>query len=126
MLNLARETGVRLQFSHLLFAGEKTWETVDRALAKFDQALAEGLDVRFDLFPYPFGAGLLNSLFPEWVMAGMRLAPATLVQPLLGPAFLRMGEQQASLWCSVGQPQMHLRRPHIARRGPPTLTPSSH
>jgi N-acyl-D-amino-acid deacylase len=71
MLDLARETGVKLQFSHLIFVGEKTWGTFDEAIAKFDQAIADGVDVKFDMFPYPFGATLLNTLLPEWVMAGM-------------------------------------------------------
>ena len=32
MLALARETGVKLQFSHLIFVGARTWRTVDEAL----------------------------------------------------------------------------------------------
>ncbi|AMO57470.1 hypothetical protein GZ77_15170 [Endozoicomonas montiporae] len=71
MLDLARETGVKLQFSHLIFVGEKTWPTLQQALDKFDRAIADGVDVRFDMFPYPFGATLLNTLLPEWVMAKM-------------------------------------------------------
>ena len=71
MLDLARDTGVRLQFSHLIFVGESTWKTLDEAIAKFDRAIADGVDVKFDMFPYPFGATLLNTLLPEWVMARM-------------------------------------------------------
>ena len=84
MLDLARETGVRLQFSHLIFVGEATWNTLDEAIAKFDKAIADGVDVKFDMFPYPFGATLLNTLLPEWVMAGM---PGILKKPL---AMLRL------------------------------------
>ncbi|MGI9277999.1 MAG: N-acyl-D-amino-acid deacylase family protein [Endozoicomonas sp.] len=71
MLDLARVTGVKLQFSHLIFAGLRTWKTFDRALDLFDQARAEGLDIMFDIFPYPCGATLLNSIFPDWFMSGM-------------------------------------------------------
>ncbi|MCL6415021.1 amidohydrolase family protein [Aestuariirhabdus sp. Z084] len=71
MLDLARETGVKLQFSHLIFVGKKTWPTLHQALDKFDRAIADGVDVKFDMFPYPFGATLLNTLLPEWVMSGM-------------------------------------------------------
>jgi N-acyl-D-amino-acid deacylase len=71
MLDLARETGVKLQFSHLIFVGKKTWPTLQQAIAKFDQAIADGVDVKFDMFPYPFGATLLNTILPEWVMANM-------------------------------------------------------
>ncbi len=79
MLDLARETDVRLQFSHLIFVGESTWKTLDEAIAKFDRAIADGVDVKFDMFPYPFGATLLNTLLPEWVMARM---PGVLKQSL--------------------------------------------
>ena len=71
MLDLARETGVKLQFSHLIFVGEKTWPTMQQAIEKFDRAIADGVDVKFDMFPYPFGATLLNTILPEWVMADM-------------------------------------------------------
>ena len=36
MLALARETGVKLQFSHLIFVGARTWRTVDEALRLID------------------------------------------------------------------------------------------
>ncbi|MEM7436874.1 MAG: amidohydrolase family protein [Myxococcota bacterium] len=71
MLAVARRTGVRLQFSHLIFVGSRAWETVDEALRLFDEAIAEGVDVQFDLFPYTCGATLLNTLLPDWFMARM-------------------------------------------------------
>ena len=71
MLGVARRTGVRLQFSHMVFVGSQTWKTVDEALSLFDDAIAEGVDVMFDMFPYSCGATLLNTLLPKWFMAGM-------------------------------------------------------
>ncbi len=69
MLDLARATGVKLQFSHLIFAGARTWPTMDRALRMFDVAIADGVDVQFDIFPNSFGATLLNTLLPAAVKA---------------------------------------------------------
>lgn len=71
LLSVAEETGVRLQFSHLIFAGRNTWKTVDKALALFDKARAKGVDVCFDMFPYDCGATLLNTMLPDWFMDGM-------------------------------------------------------
>lgn len=71
MLDLARETGVKLQFSHLIFVGRRTWPTMRAALEKFDSAIADGVDVKFDMFPNCYGVSFLNSILPEWVMAGM-------------------------------------------------------
>jgi N-acyl-D-amino-acid deacylase len=79
MLGLARRTGARLQFSHLIFVGSRTWDTVDEALDLFDTAIADGVDVCFDMFPYGCGATLLNTLLPEWFMAKM---PGSLSEPI--------------------------------------------
>ena len=79
MLGLARRTGVRLQFSHLIFVGSSTWKTVDEAIDLFDRAIADGVDVCFDMYPYRCGATLLNTLLPEWFMAQM---PGALRSPL--------------------------------------------
>ena len=69
MLNLARETGVRLQLSHLIFVGARTWKTYEEALALVDQAIAEGLDVNFDTYAYHCGTSIINVFFPEWFLA---------------------------------------------------------
>lgn len=79
MLNLARETGVRLQFSHLILVGSRTWANVDEVIALFDAAIADGVDVKFDMFSYPCGATLLNTFLSEWFMAKM---PGSLSNPL--------------------------------------------
>ncbi len=69
MLNLARKTGVRLQFSHLIFFGSRTWRTAPQALALFDRARREGLDLHFDTFFHHCGASLIHVLLPEWFLA---------------------------------------------------------
>ncbi len=69
MLNLARKTGVRLQFSHLIFFGSRTWRTAPEALALFDRARREGVDLQFDTFFHHCGASLIHVLMPEWFLA---------------------------------------------------------
>ena len=69
MLNLARKTGVRLQLSHLIFVGSRTWNTCEEALMLIDQAIAEGLDVQFDTYAYHCGTSIINVFFPEWFLA---------------------------------------------------------
>ena len=69
MLALARKTGVRLQFSHLIFFGARTWRTAPQALALFDQARREGIDLRFDTFFRHCGASLIHVVLPEWFLA---------------------------------------------------------
>lgn len=104
MLGLARRTGVRLQFSHLIFVGSRTWKTVDEAIALFDRAIAEGVDVCFDMFPYACGATLLNTLLPEWFMAKM---PGALRNPL-ARARLRVEAEVGFRLVGFGYPQMQV------------------
>ena len=104
MLGLARRTGVRLQFSHLIFAGSQTWKTLDEAVALFDRAIGDGVDVCFDMFPYACGATLLNTLLPEWFMAGM---PGTLHKPL-ARARLRLEAEVGFRLVGFGYPQIQI------------------
>jgi N-acyl-D-amino-acid deacylase len=69
MLDLARKTDVRLQFSHLIFFGARTWRTAAEALALFDRARREGVDLRFDTFFHHCGASLIHVVLPEWFLA---------------------------------------------------------
>ena len=104
MLGLARRTGVRLQFSHLIFVGSRTWKTVDEAIALFDRAIADGVDVCFDMFPYGCGATLLNTLLPEWFMAGM---PEALHSPLARTR-LRLEAEVGFRLVGFGYPQIQI------------------
>ncbi len=69
MLDLARDTGVKLQFSHLIFVGKRTWKTFDKALELFDQAISEGVDVKFDTYSYHCGTSKINVFLPDWFLA---------------------------------------------------------
>ena len=79
MLSIARETGVRLQFSHLIFVGKKSWSTLDEALSLFDGAIADGVDVKFDTFSHHCGASLIHVVLPGWFLAKV---PGAYRQPL--------------------------------------------
>ena len=69
LLDVARDTGVRLQISHLIFVGERTFKTCDEALSRIDKAIKEGVDVKFDTYSYHCGQSILGSIFPAWFLA---------------------------------------------------------
>jgi N-acyl-D-amino-acid deacylase len=69
MLEVARRTGVRLQLSHLIFVGTKTWPSCDRALELIDRAIDDGVDVKFDTYSYSCGASVINVVLPAWFLA---------------------------------------------------------
>lgn len=68
LTRVARSSGVRLQLSHQIFIGRRTWSTWPRVLGAIDRAAAEGLDVGFDAFPYTFGNTTIQALLPAWVL----------------------------------------------------------
>jgi len=69
MLDIARKTGVRLQISHFIFVGRKSWSTADACLRMVDEARREGVDVMIDAFPYTCGNTTINVVFPYWFLA---------------------------------------------------------
>jgi N-acyl-D-amino-acid deacylase len=70
-LALARDTGARLQVSHLIFVGTRTWSTLDKALALVDRAIADGVDVAFDSYAHHSGATIITGILPDWFMASL-------------------------------------------------------
>ena len=66
MIGVARETGVRLQYSHLMFAGTASHHTCAQCLDILDKAIAEGLDVKIDTYPYHCGQSVINVVLPPW------------------------------------------------------------
>lgn len=66
MIDLARRTGVKMQISHLLFVGRSTWPLADRCLELIENAVAEGLDLAFDCFPYSCGNTTIYIAYPTW------------------------------------------------------------
>ena len=69
MLNVARDTGVRLQISHLIFVGARTFKTYQDGLDRIDKAIKQGVDVKFDTYSYHCGTSHINVVLPPWFLA---------------------------------------------------------
>jgi len=69
MLDIARATGCRLQLSHFIFVGRKSWPAADRCLRMVDDARRDGVDVMIDAFPYTCGNTTINAVLPYWFLA---------------------------------------------------------
>ena len=69
MAQLARDTGVKLQHSHLIFVGKKSWKTVDESLAIIKKLNSEGLDFKYDSYSLTFGASVISVVLPVWFLA---------------------------------------------------------
>jgi N-acyl-D-amino-acid deacylase len=69
MLDIARHTGIRLQLSHFIFVGRRSWSTAGRALEMVEEAQRQGVDVMIDAFPYTCGNTTVNAPLPYWFLA---------------------------------------------------------
>jgi N-acyl-D-amino-acid deacylase len=68
-LEVARRTGVRLHFAHYRTA-PATAGRIPEIMALIDPARAAGLDVTFDIYPYPAGSSVAVSYLPGWAQEG--------------------------------------------------------
>lgn len=67
---IAKMAGVPLHVSHLKIMGKHNFGKIDQVFAKLDAAEKDGLDVRFDCYPYTAGMSSLGVLLPTWAFEG--------------------------------------------------------
>lgn len=70
MLQIALETGVKMQISHLKVTGKKNWGKSRRIFRQIEDARAKGADVMFDVYPYVTGYIKLCYVLPPWALSG--------------------------------------------------------
>lgn len=69
VLELAKESGVRLEVSHLKAIGKDNQDKVSKMLELIHRYRDDGVDVKFDQYPYTFGSTSLYSLLPPRILA---------------------------------------------------------
>lgn len=69
-LNVGRFSGAAVQVSHLKAQGERNWWKAGPILETLEHARADGIDVRFDVYPYVAYSTGLSNLFPLWSRDG--------------------------------------------------------
>lgn len=70
LIDMMKETGAHLHFSHLKVCGKKNWHKTDDVLATIDKARSEGVEVTFDQYPYTAGSTMLSAILPPWAHDG--------------------------------------------------------
>jgi len=66
MIEVIRNSKVRLNISHLKALGPKNWGKVKIALKKISELRREGMDITFDHYPYSVSCTGLKRLVPDW------------------------------------------------------------
>jgi dihydroorotase/N-acyl-D-amino-acid deacylase len=69
-ISMARNTGCRIQISHLQAAGRANWPSLTRALEEIETARRDGIDIEFDIYPYQCGSTVLTQWLPRWALDG--------------------------------------------------------
>lgn len=70
VLTVGRLADVPVHVSHLKAQGQRNWWKAEIALEMIEAAVADGVDVTFDRYPYVAYATGLTSLFPPWSREG--------------------------------------------------------
>jgi N-acyl-D-amino-acid deacylase len=70
-IDVAKNTGIRLQISHFKIAYPRNWHKIDDALKKIEEADEQGIKIYCDRYPYIAGSSDLSSFnFPLWARQG--------------------------------------------------------
>ncbi len=71
ILAVAERSGARLQISHLIFVGPRTWRTCEKVIREIEEARERGVDVAFDCFPYTGGNTTIRVIYPPSVQVDL-------------------------------------------------------
>ena len=72
VLDIAEKTGANVHVCHLKAMGRKNWGKTVPIIEKIERLSKQGLDIKFDVYPYITGYINLHYIFPGWVQTGSR------------------------------------------------------
>jgi len=67
-LTIGRQSGARVQISHLKASGKANWHKLDAAIEKIEIARAAGMEVAADRYPYTAAQTDLDIVLPDWAL----------------------------------------------------------
>lgn len=65
-VDIMHKSGCRMEYSHLIFTGQRSWKLLDKMLATFYRERAKGNPIAFDNYAFHYGASVITVVFPEW------------------------------------------------------------
>ncbi|MBR9990961.1 MAG: D-aminoacylase [Gemmatimonadetes bacterium] len=105
VIGVGHRAGAAVHISHLKAQGERNWWKTDSALRLMEDAVAAGVDVSFDVYPYEAYATGLSNMFPVWAREGGTDAfLARLSDPAVAPRIERAVRDKVAMlgsWDSV-------------------------
>ncbi len=102
VLALVRETGIKAEISHLKTSGRRNWGKIDAVLEKLEGAIAEGLVLGSDRYPFCAAGTDLDVVFPDWAGEGAAKAEcARLADPATRARIVREIDSSGRDWNEV-------------------------
>ncbi|MDO5434824.1 MAG: amidohydrolase family protein [Clostridia bacterium] len=77
-VGIMKQAGCRLEYSHLIFTGQSSWNLKDRMLKVFHTERDSGSPIGFDNYAFHYGASVITVVYPEWYAS---LSPETAKKP---------------------------------------------
>lgn len=71
-IEVGRKTRIPIQISHLKTSGPQNWHKIDDIFKRIENALAEGIDIAADRYPYVASYTQLSAVLPDWVYSGTK------------------------------------------------------
>jgi N-acyl-D-amino-acid deacylase len=101
---IGRQANIAVQISHLKLSGYHNWDKLDDLLKLIDDAIASGLPVHCDQYPYAASETFLLAVFPEWIYeGGAKAATQRLADPAVRYTLHDMLENQPmAFWDYAG------------------------
>ena len=65
-VDIMHKSGCKLEYSHLIFTGQRSWKLLDKMLATFHREVKAGSPIAFDNYAFHYGASVITVVFPEW------------------------------------------------------------
>ena len=66
LVEISKGTNLKLQYSHAIFVGRKSFGAKEELLRMMDQLRAEGVDVMFDIYNECLGVSVITVILPAW------------------------------------------------------------
>ena len=98
-IEIGERAGASVEIAHLKLAGFRHWAGADRLLALLEEAVASGVRVGCDQYPYAASSTWLSALLPYWAQAGGAKAIARrLSEPAVRAALRRDWDEDRAAW----------------------------
>ncbi|MBQ9661882.1 MAG: amidohydrolase family protein [Oscillospiraceae bacterium] len=65
-VDIMEKAGCKLEYSHLIFTGERSWKLLDKMLATFYRERKKGYQIAYDNYAFHYGASVITVVFPAW------------------------------------------------------------